>query len=58
MADLGALPNVLHLNKPNLDIAISSANLSMWKGVSPRRPRILSVISELILGVMSREWTF
>lgn len=58
MADFGALPNVFHLNTPSLDIEISSANLSMWKRVSPSRPSVLSEISELILGVTSHEWTF
>lgn len=58
MADFGALQNVFHLNKPNLDIDISSAKLSIWTSVAQSRPSILPVISELILGALSHEWTF
>lgn len=53
MADSGALQHVFRLNKPNLDIEISSAKLSICSSVSQRRPSILPVISELILGAMS-----
>lgn len=58
VADFGALQNGFHLNKPDLDIDISSAKLSIWTSVSQSRPSILPVISELILGAVSHEWTF
>lgn len=45
MADSGALQDVFHLDKPNLDIEISFANLSIWRSVSQSR---YPVISELI----------
>lgn len=54
----GALQNVFHLSKPNLDIEISSANLSIWRSVSQSRHNILPVVSELSLGGMPHEWTF
>ena len=58
MADFGAFQNVFHLNKPNLDIDISSAKLNIWTSVSQSRASTLPVISELILGAPSHEWTF
>lgn len=57
MAGSGAHQDVFHLDKPNLDIKISFANLSIWRSVSQSRPRTLPVISEFILGAMSYEWT-
>lgn len=54
----GALQNMFYLHKLNLDTEISFEKLSIWRSVSQSRPRILAVMSELILGAMAQGWAF
>lgn len=58
MADCGALQNVFHLKKPNLDTVISSAKSSLGRSISQSRSNRLPVTSELLLGAVSHAWTF